>query len=391
MQPAMLRVLTLSTLFPSAAEPTFGVFVERQTLGLAARDDVALEVVAARRLPIWPLTLHSRYRERAGLVERETWKGVTVHRPRFHGWPLIGAAGMARAEARALLPTLRALRERFPFDVIDAEFFWPDGPAAMHLSQALGVPFSIKARGSDIDGWSRTPAIARQILAAGRAAGGLLAVSDVLKSHMVALGLPAEKIRVHHTGIDADRFRPVDRAAAKARFGVDGPVIAFVGHLIELKGPMLALAALEAIPGATLIMIGEGADRPLIERTARRRGLADRVRLLGTRPHSELPGLLAMADVMVLPSRREGLANAWVEAVACGTPVVTTDVGGARDVIDRPAAGRIVARDPQAIAAAVRDILANPPDPAEVAKAAERFSWDRNTAELFDHLSGLVR
>ncbi|HYD11580.1 MAG TPA: glycosyltransferase [Allosphingosinicella sp.] len=385
----MLRVLTLSTLFPNAAQPTFGVFVERQTLGLAARDDVELEVVAARRLPVWPLVLHPRYRDKAGLPERETWKGVTVHRPRFRGWPLIGGSGMARAQAHALLPLLRKLRERFAFDVIDAEFFWPDGPAAMHLASALGVPFSIKARGSDIDCWSHMPAVARQILAAGLAADGLLAVSDVLKSHMVELGLPADKIRVHHTGVE-ERFRPVDRAAAKASFGVEGPVIAFVGHLIELKGPLLALAALEDIPGATLIMIGEGAQRRQLERVALEKGLGDRLRLLGTRPHEELPGLLAMADVMVLPSQREGLANAWVEAVACGTPVVTTDVGGARDVIDRPAAGRIVARRPEAIAAAVREILADPPDPLEVRKAAEKFSWQRNADELFTHLAGLA-
>jgi glycosyltransferase involved in cell wall biosynthesis len=261
----------------------------------------------------------------------------------------------------------------------------------MHLARALGVPFSIKARGSDIDCWAERPAVARQILAAGLAADGLLAVSDVLKSHMVDLGLPADKIRVHHTGVEMERFRPVDRAAAKARFGVEGPVIVFVGHLIELKGPMLALAALEKIPGATLIMVGEGAQRRQIERAALEKGLSGRLRLLGTRPHAELPGLLAMADVMVLPSRREGLANAWVEAVACGTPVVTTDVGGAREVIDRPEAGRIVARDPEAIAAAVRDILANPPDPGNVRKAAEKFSWQRNADELFAHLRSLIR
>lgn len=387
----MLRVLTLSTLFPNAAQPTFGLFVERQTFGLAARDDVELEVVVARRLPVWPLALHPRYRERAALKECEVWKGMTVHRPRFYGWPLLAGTGMAHAQARALLPYLKQVRERFAFDVIDAEFFWPDGPAAMHLASALGVPFSIKARGSDIDCWGETPAIAKQILAAGLAADGLLAVSDVLKSHMVDLGLPAEKIRVHHTGVDLDQFRPVDRAAAKARFGVEGPVIVFVGHLIELKGPMLALAALEDIPGATLVMVGDGAERGRIERAAREKGLAGRLRLLGTRPHAELPGLLAMADAMVLPSQREGLANAWVEAVACGTPVVTTDVGGARDVIDRPEAGRIVERDPAAIAAAVRDILATPPDPVAVRGAAEKFSWARNADELFAHLSSLVR
>ena len=113
--------------------------------------------------------------------------------------------------ADALLPVLREIRARFPFDVIDAEFFWPDGPAAMRLAAALGVPFSVKARGSDIHLWGARPGIAAQIVAAGKAAAGLLAVSAALKRDMAALGLPEEKIRVHHTGIDLDRFRPVDR------------------------------------------------------------------------------------------------------------------------------------------------------------------------------------
>jgi len=140
-----------------------------------------------------------------------------------------------------------------------------------------------------------------------------------------------------------------------------------------------------------LILLGEGGDRTRLERMARRNGLAGRVRLLGARPHEELPALLAAADVMILPSVAEGIANAWVEALACGTPIVITDVGGARDVIDRPQAGRIVDRNPDAIAAAVRAILANPPDAEAVRAAADRFCWDRNGAELFDHLSGLVR
>jgi len=387
----MLRVLTLSTLFPSAAQPTFGLFVERQTLGLAARPDVALQVVNPLRLAAWPLVLHPRYRDRARLPERETWKGVTVHRPRFPGLPNVGAAGMPRAMAGALLPLLKEIRKSFPFEVIDAEFFWPDGPAAMRLAAALGVPFSIKARGADIDYWGNKPAVKSQIAAAGKAADGLLAVSAELKAHMIDLGMPADKIRIHHTGIDRERFHSRDRAAAKARLGVEGPLLVSIGHLIERKGQRIALDALAALPGVTLILVGEGEDRAMLERTARKRGLADRVRFLGARPHDDLPGLLRAADAMVLASASEGIANAWVEAVACGTPVVTCDVGGARDVIDRPAAGRLVARTPEAIAAAVRDILADPPAPAGVAKAADKFSWEKNGAELFDHLSGLVR
>jgi glycosyltransferase involved in cell wall biosynthesis len=290
--------------------------------------------------------------------------------------------------AQAVLPLLKGIRERFPFDVIDAEFFWPDGPAAMHLARELGVPFSIKARGADIQYWGERPGIAEQIAAAGRAAGGLLAVSTALRGVMARLGIPADKIRVHYTGVDLDRFKPVDRAAAKAALGVEGPLIVTAGALIPRKGQHLTLAAMAAIPGATLILVGEGPDRGALEQQAR--SLGERARFLGAQPHEALPALLAAADIMVLPSSSEGLANVWVEALACGTPIVVSDVGGAREVVDGPDAGRLVAREPLAIAEAVRALLADPPEQAAVRQAAERFSWDRNARELREHLAGLV-
>ncbi|HEX8527073.1 glycosyltransferase, partial [Allosphingosinicella sp.] len=83
-------------------------------------------------------------------------------------------------------------------------------------------------------------------------------------------------------------------------------------------------------------------------------------------------------------------ANVWVEAMACGTPVVTTDVGGAREAIDRPEAGRLVEPDPESLAAAVRELLAAPPPQQAVREAAAKFSWQRNSAELFEHLSGVA-
>jgi teichuronic acid biosynthesis glycosyltransferase TuaC len=387
----MLRVLTLATLFPNGARPTFGVFVERQTCALAARDDVEVEVVAPLGLPVWPLSRHPHYAPLRDLPLEEMWNGLAVHRPRYRVWPGLGQAGTARRMADALLPLLRDIRARFPFDVIDAEFFWPDGPAAMRLAEALNVPFSVKARGSDIHLWGAVPGIAEQILAQGKAAAGMIAVSAALKRDMVALGLSEERIRVHHTGIDLGLFRPADRAAARAALGVDGPLLITVGHLNARKGQEIALAALETIPNATLLLAGDGPERAKLERQAGARGLSHRVRFLGVQPHESLPGLIAAADVMVLPTVSEGLANAWVEALACGTPVVTSDVGGAREVVDRPEAGRLVARDPAAVAEAVNALLADPPEPASVRAAAEKFSWERNAAELFDHLSGMIR
>ena len=388
---AMLRVLTLASLFPHGLKPTFGSFVERQTLGLAARDDVELEVVAPIGQPVWPLSLHPHYARFAALPEEESWKGVAVHRPRFRVWPGLGGAGAARRLADALLPLLRRIRERFPFDVIDAEFFWPDGPAAVRLGKALGVPVSIKARGSDIHVWGERPGIGEQIAAAGREADGLLAVSSALKADMVALGMPAERIRVHHTGVDLDRFQPVDRGQAKAGLGVAGPLIVTAGNLSERKGQRVAIEALALLEEATLILVGDGPDRTWLERRAAAPDVAGRVRILGLRPHEELPALQAAADVTVLPTVNEGLANVWVESLACGTPVVTTNIGGAAEVIDRPEAGRLVPREPAAIGRAIAEILADPPAQDAVRDAAARFSWDSNRDALFEHLSGMMR
>lgn len=380
-----MRVLTLSTLFPDAERPNFGVFVERQTLGLAAAG-AEVEVVSGEGVPTWPLSLHPHYGRARRLEREEAWKGLRVHRPLFRVLPR-RPAGAARALAEAALPLVETLRP----DVIDAEFFWPDGVAAMHLSRAAAIPFSIKARGSDIHFWGGVPGVAGQMLEAAAAAHGLLAVSAALKASMAELGMPAGKICVHYTGIDLDLFRPAPRAAAKAALGVEGPLLVSVGALIPLKGQRLVIEALAELPGATLILAGDGPERGALERLARTRGVSERVRFLGNRPHGALPGLLAAADVMVLPSEREGLANVWLEALACGTPLVISDVGGAREVVDRQEAGRLVPRQPAAIAEAVRELLASPPEPEAVRRTAERFSWERNAAELLDHLRGLPR
>lgn len=386
----MLRVLTLSTLFPDASRPQFGLFVEIQARALAAVEDVAVEIVAPRGLPPWPLSLHPHYRPRTRLPDPESWKGLAVHRPRFPVLPRLRPERTAIAMAKALLPRLRAIREIFPFDVIDAQFFWPDGVAAMHLARALGLPFSIEARGSDVHYWSRRPAVLAQMREAAREASVLLAVSAALRRDMAALGLGGDTIQIHYAGVDGERFRPVDRAAAKAALGVTGPLLVSAGALIPLKGQSLAIEALAALPGATLMLAGDGPERGALERLAHACGLEGRVRFLGSRPHAELATLLGAADVMVLPSEREGLANVWLESLSCGTPIIIPEAGGAREVVDRPEAGRIVARDPRAIAAAAREMLAEPPSQEAVRQASERFSWQRNAAEMAAHLRASV-
>lgn len=384
----MLRVLTLSTLFPDASRANFGVFVERQTLGLAAHPDTQVRVVAPVGLLPWPLKRHPHHRGLARLPRRETWKGLDVLRPSFLALPATQGRFHAAALARALIPVLDRLRREFPFDVIDASFFFPDGPTAVALGRRYGVPVSIKARGADIHHWGRASATAAQVLTAGQSADGLLAVSAAMRADMIALGMPADRIRVHHTGVDLDRFAPGDRATLKAELGVSGPLVVSLGALISRKGHDIVIEAVGRLPDVTLLIAGEGPERARLEALACPYG--HRVRLLGSVPHANLPRLLAAADVMALASSSEGLANAWVEALACGTLIVVPDAGGAREVVTGAEAGRVVERRPEAFAGAIEELIASAPDVTAVRRHAERFTWAANTAALYEHLKGLV-
>lgn len=388
MAAAMLSVLTLSTLFPDATRPNFGIFVERQARGLAAHPDVHLRLVAPIGLPPAGIANHSHHRPLAALPLREDWRGLTVERPRFLAMP--GTAGVFHAAMlrRALVPLLDRLFDEHPFHVIDASFFFPDGPAAVALGRRYGVPVSVKARGADIHHWGRASATRAQVRAAGRAAAGLLAVSAAMARDMVALGLPSP--RVHHTGVDLAAFVPGDRAAAKSALGIDGPLVVSVGALIPRKGHDIVIDAVAALPGVTLAIAGEGPLHDVLAARAKALGIAARVRLLGSVPHAELPRWLAAADAMALASTSEGLANAWIEALACGTPIVIPDAGGAREVVLDDDAGRIVEREPVAVRAALAALLAAPPAPDAVRRHAERFTWAANTAALYAHLAALT-
>lgn len=382
-----LRVLSIATLYPNELTPNFGVFVERQMQAVAKGGDVDLVLMNPIGLPPFPLSLHPRYRGLGDLPQAEERGGVTVLRPHFRLLPGIGGRFNSRSVARAVLPLARKLHAEKPFDLVDAQFFYPDGPAAVQVAQALGLPSSIKARGADIHHWGKAPGVAEQVLSAGRAATGLLSVAEGLADDMAELGIDRAKITIHRTGLNADLFRPYDPRMCRDELDLprDAPVLACVGALIARKGQSFVIDTMPLLPDAILLLAGQGPDEAALKSQAERLGVADRVRFLGAVPHDRLPIVLNAADVFVLPTASEGLANAWVEALACGTPVVTTPIPGATELLTDPAWGAFAARDKLAIAIEVSQLLANPPARETVSAAVAGFSWEANAAALVDY------
>lgn len=389
-----MRLLSLSTLYPAPSRPGFGRFVAAQMETLARRGDWQVTVINPVGLPPLPLARYAPLRAIPPVERAGPERPVAVHHPHFMLIPGLSGRFNPALIARAVLPLARRLHAERPFDLVDAQFFYPDGPAAARIAQALGLPLAIKARGADIHYWGARDGARSQILAAGAQARRLLAVSEALAADMAALGLPADRIHVHRTGLDHARFRPRPRGEALAAMNLpaDTRLIASVGALIRRKGHDLAIAALAGLPDDVMLaIVGSGPEESKLRYMARDAELEARVRFAGQLGHDDLPLLLNAARAMVLPSASEGLANAWVEALASGTPIVIPDIGGAREVIDQPAAGRIAPRDPTAIAAALNEVLAADYPPEVVARSAERFSWDANAAALAAHYAAIVR
>ncbi|MDF2638878.1 MAG: glycoside hydrolase [Novosphingobium lindaniclasticum] len=385
-----MRILSIATLFPNPVKPSFGIFVGNQMRAIVARGDVDLTMVSPIGIPPWPLSHRSPYDKLARIAPSSEAAGIAVHYPKFTLIPKIGGDSNPGRIARAVLPLVRRLHAERPFDLVDAQFFFPDGPAAAIVARELGLPLTIKSRGADIHYWGGRPAALQQIQEAARQAAGMLAVSKALRRDMVALGMPEARIGIHYTGLDRERFRPAERKAARARVSAmpdlgirpDGALIVSPGSLIPRKGQALAIEALARLSGAHLALAGAGEDEKRLRALATSLGVAERVQFLGFVGHNLLPLVLSAADVLVLPSASEGLANVWVEGLACGTPIVVPDIGGAREVVKDDSAGRVVLRRPEAIADAVRAILADPPSQEAVCAHAARFSWTTNARNL---------
>ena len=377
-----LRLLTFSTLYPSNSRPNHGVFVENRLRHLVASGQAVSTVLAP--VPWFP-SANPRFGDwarMAATASQETRNGLVVLHPRYPVIPRIGMSVAPFLLYRAMRPVLaRMLSEGARFDVIDAHYVYPDGVAAVWLGRHFGLPVVVTARGTDVSLIPRFRVPRRLIQGAIRGAAALVTVSAALKTALVALGAPDDKVTVLRNGVDTTLFRPpVDRDAARAALGLTRPTLISVGLLIERKGHDRTIEAMAKLPGFDLLIVGEGPERDSLLALIGRLGLSDRVRLLGARPHAELPALYGAADASVLSSSREGWANVLLESMACGTPAVASNIWGNPEVVQEIAAGVITeANTPDGIAASVRRLFDGMRPRVETRTYAERFGWDETT------------
>jgi glycosyltransferase involved in cell wall biosynthesis len=371
-------------LFPNPAQPQVGIFIRERMFRVAK--ELPLTVISPQ--PWFPLQgLIRRFRPhfRPAMPAHERHSGIDIYRPRYFSVPGLLKQFDGWLMAVGARRTVRRLHREGRVGIIDAHFAYPDGYAASLVAGQLGVPLTLTLRGTEVR-HARDPRLRLRVIAALRAARRVFSVSSSLRDLAVQLGIPAERTLVVGNGVDSARFDPMPKIEARRALGLpeDGKVLITVGGLVERKGFHRVIACLPELlgrfPDLHYLAVGsagpEGDFRPQLEQQIRQLALEGRVHFTGALPIEGVRQALSAADVFVLSSRNEGWANVLLEAMACGLPVVATDVGGNSEVVCKPDLGTIVPFDDHAaLTEALRSALARGSDRAAIRRYAEENDW----------------
>lgn len=325
---------------------------------------------------------------------------VDVSHPRWLYPPYGGSVNAFFLAARLLWPVAR-FRRTHPAMLIDAHYAHPEGIAAALVAGVLNVPFIVTMRGSELR--YRTQPRKRYWMGwALRRANHVIAVSENLRALAIELGVPRERTTVIPNGIEGAIFHPRDRDRSRARYGI-GPherVILTAGDLAELKGHHRVIHAVKRLAEEgrrVRHFIAGGAGRSgryagVLHNQVEREGLRDRVRFLGGLPQNDLAELMSAVDVFCLASSTEGWPNVVNEALACGTPVVATDVGAVRQMVTAPELGIVVpAGDDEALTQALRVAIDAHWNREAIAASGGARSWTHVADDVLNACRSVVR
>ncbi len=387
------RLVVFSSLFPNELQPNSGVFIRERMF----RVGQTLPMVVVAPVPWFPLQRVIRrwkpgFRPQPPRHERQ--QGIDVYHPRFISVPGLFKSSDGLFMALGALLTLRRLSKTFKFNIIDAHFAFPDGYAGVLLGRWFKVPVTITLRGTEVP-LSRFRGRKKRIGMALQRAARVFSVAESLKTHVTSLGAEPGKIRVVGNGVDIEKFTPCNKDEARRRLGIakHAKVMISVGGLVERKGYHriieLIPQLLTTYPDLLYLIVGgasaEGDIRVQLEQQVTSLGLENHVRFMGAMPSEELRLPLSAADLFVLATSNEGWANVFLEAMACGLPVVTTDVGGNREVIANDELGVIVKLfDSNALAQAINHAFEKNWCTTSIIDYAKDNAWDKRVDILVE-------
>ena len=382
-----MKVLVITNLFGYPWDPTRGMFNQQQFDRLAQR--VELTVLVA--VPWTDAIQRPRAYWTARRDARQRWPYVDY----FVFWYLPGVAQALHAVffflSLALQRPVRLFVHRY--QALIGSWGFPDAVATSLIGRLRGTPVLMKFHGTDVNDYLNVPSKRWQIIKAVQNSHAVMCASAALGARLVQAGAASQRISVIYNGVDSARFFPMRSTANREVLGLpdDAKLLLFIGNLKPSKGCVDLLDAFIHVaatqPQLHLVFIGDGAARGTLTQRAASRGLTARVHLVGKIEHPHLPAWFAACDLFCLPSHNEGVPNVVLEAMACGVPVLATQVGGIPEVVPDFAGVLVPAQDSPALQAALRAALLRTWDAARIAEHARSFSWQSNIDRVMDLLN----
>ncbi len=381
----MLRIAAVTRHFPSSIAPTDG----RSTVEVIR---LLSRMCNLRVFSAFPARLaFKRFRPSLTRIDRSfIVPGVDVGYYEYPAIQLLSRPLNGWMAARALLDDVRA----FQPDLIYSVFLYPAGYSALQICRTLKLPVVVEAVGSDVHsiGDPLSAFFTRKVL---RESDFLFTVSESLRKLAVPLGARDDQSRSILNGCDLSVFRPQDPQETRRELGINttAEVVVYVGRMDIKKGLReLVEAAALVYPQRTnlqVYMVGDGPDRPIIQTMVDRLCAGNFIHLMSGCSFDEVAGWMAAANVVTLPSYAEGCPNTVVEALACGRPVVATDVGGIPEILGPDCGCLVPARDVNALARGLASSLDRKWDPVEISAKNSR-SWEIGAAERLRVFESLV-
>lgn len=390
--PKLPRALVFSTLFPSSSQPNAGVFI-RERMFRVGRQLPLFVVAPVAWFPLQGLIRLIKPHFRPETSKREIQQGVEVFHPPFFSIPGLFKRFDGLFLALSTYVFVKKLHKTNQIDIIDAHFAYPDGYAATLLGKWLDIPVTITLRGTEKR--HLESALKKPLLRALDNAVRVFSVSDSLKRLVVSAGADKKKIRVVGNGVDVTKFHSLPKNEMRKLLSLpeDAKVIVTVGGLVERKGFHRVIECLPALisdyPKIKYLIVGgasaEGDWESKLKQQVADLKLEVYVDFLGTQPPEKLKTILSASDLFVLSTRNEGWANVLLEAMACGLPIVATNVGGNAEVVCSEKLGAIIPFDDKVqLKQAIHQALAKDWDIQYLIEYAKENSWNRQVEILVE-------
>jgi phosphatidylinositol alpha-1,6-mannosyltransferase len=348
--------------------------------------------------------LYGRLEGHAVTVLTREWEGAAeTDRDYPHTVVRVPYPTVARLRSPVLWWRLRRAARRLlatqPFEQVHCGQTVETAPWGTVLAARNALPSLVHTFGEDVTCYLNRPVYRRLMEQGLRRAAVVTTISAYTEEQLQGLGVPAARIVRLTPGIEPERWAGADGAEMRERWGVAGrPVLLTLSRLIPRKGVDTVIQALPAVlaevPDAAYVVVGEGADEPRLRVLAAQAGVAEAVRFVGAVAEADLPACYRAADVFVMPNRQmpdgdvEGFGQVFLEANACGVPVIAGRSGGAVDAVEDGVTGFLVdPTSPGEVAARAVELLRSPDlarrlGEAGRRRAAEAFTWRHSAAQL---------